>query len=165
MMKIIATLAILLISFSSIGQTNSGDYLKQYYIAKDSINELTFIDKIQFNNFISTFEDKEGFELPKFFIIDNSGKLLKHKLDVRISECGKGDVNELRKKYFKNLPTLEELNNFFNEDLQLPVENNFVIVFIWHEAMDKYNKHTFETYQTWKENNNMKFYFLDLNMG
>jgi hypothetical protein len=164
-MKIIATLAILLISFSSIGQTNSGDYLKQYYIAKDSINELTFIDKIQFNNFISTFEDKEGFELPKFFIIDNSGKLLKHKLDVRISECGKGDVNELRKKYFKNLPTLEELNNFFNEDLQLPVENNFVIVFIWHEAMDKYNKHTFETYQTWKENNNMKFYFLDLNMG
>jgi hypothetical protein len=164
-MKIIAILAILLISFSSIGQTNSGDYLKQYYIAKDSINELTFIDKIQFNNFISTFEDKEGFELPKFFIIDNSGKLLKHKLDVRISECGKGDVNELRKKYFKNLPTLEELNNFFNEDLQLPVENNFVIVFIWHEAMDKYNKHTFETYQTWKENNNMKFYFLDLNMG
>jgi hypothetical protein len=164
-MNIIATLALLLISFSSIGQTNSGDYLKQYYIAKDSINELTFIDKIQFNNFISTFEDKEGFELPKFFIIDNSGKLLKHKLDVRISECGKGDVNELRKKYFKNLPTLEELNNFFNEDLQLPVENNFVIVFIWHEAMDKYNKHTFETYQTWKENNNMKFYFLDLNMG
>jgi hypothetical protein len=164
-MNIIATLALLLISFSSIGQTNSGDYLKQYDIAKDSINELTFIDKIQFNNFISTFEDKEGFELPKFFIIDNSGKLLKHKLDVRISECGKGDVNELRKKYFKNLPTLEELNNFFNEELQLPVENNFVIVFIWHEAMDKYNKHTFETYQTWKENNNMKFYFLDLNMG
>lgn len=165
MMKIFSTIAIFLISFTSIGQINSDTYLKQYDITKDSINELTFIDKIKFNNFISTFEDKEGFELPKFFIIDNSGKLLKHKLDVRISECGKGDVNELRKKYFKNLPTIEELNKFFNEKLELPLENNFIIVFIWHEAMDKYNKHTFETYHTWKENNNTKFYFLNLNRG
>jgi hypothetical protein len=69
MTKIFSTIAIFLISFTAIGQINSDTYLKQYDITKDSINELTFIDKIKFNNFISTFEDKEGFELPKFFII------------------------------------------------------------------------------------------------
>ncbi|QTY27916.1 hypothetical protein [Flavobacterium sp. CS20] len=163
-MKIFSTLLIVLISFTSIGQTNSENYLKQYDISKGAINELTFINKTQFNNFISTFEDNKGFELPKFFILDNSGKLLKHKLDVRISECGKGDVNELRKKYFKNLPTIDELNNFFNEKLEIPEENDFIVVFIWHEAMDKFNQHTFETYHTWKENDNIKFYFLNLNM-
>jgi hypothetical protein len=44
-MKIFSTIAIFLISFTAIGQINSDTYLKQYDITKDSINELTFIEK------------------------------------------------------------------------------------------------------------------------
>jgi hypothetical protein len=153
-----------LITLPALSQENDEAYLKSYDIAKDSVNELTFKDKINFDNFISTFQDKEGFELPKFFIIDNSGMLLKHNLDIRISECSKGDVHELKKKYFKKLPSLKELDKFFNEKLDIPTGDNFIVVFIWHIAMDKYNKHTFETFHTWKENNDIKCYFLNLNM-
>lgn len=163
-MRIFFLILISLFSFSALSQGNSEVYLKSYNINKDSINQLTFKDKINFTNFISKFEDKEGFELPKFLIIDNSGMLLKHKLDILISQCGKGDVNNLKKKYFQKLPNLEELNIFFNETISVPEEDNFIVVFIWHEAMDKYNKHTFETYHTWKENDNIKFYFLNLNI-
>lgn len=79
-----------------------------------------------------------------------------------ISECGKGDVAKLKKRYFKKLPTIDVLDNYFNEKLETPKATNFVVVFIWHQALDKYNKHTFETYQTWKENDNIEFYFLNL---
>lgn len=160
-MKIISFLCIIFSSFISFGQNEN--YLETYDISKDSINELTFQSKKTFGSFITKFENNEGFELPKFFIIDNSGKLLKHKLDIQISECGKGDINELKKRYFKNLPTITELNGFFNEKLEMPYLNDFLVVFIWHEKTDKYNKHTFETYHTWKENDNIKFYFLELN--
>ncbi len=163
-MRIFLLIAMSMLSFSVLSQGNSEVYLKGYGISKDSINELTFKDQINFNNFISKFQEKEGFELPKFLIIDNSGMLLKHKLDILISQCGKGDVNDLKKKYFQKLPHLEELNEFFNETMSIPEEGNFIVVFIWHEAMDKYNKHTFETYQTWKENDTIKIYFLNLNI-
>mgnify|MGYP006284477289 CR=1 FL=1 len=139
-------------------------YLSTYNINTDSIIKLTFKDKKAFNNFILKFEDKKGFVLPKFLIIDETGKLLKHKLDILISECGKGDVSALKKRYFKKLPSLKELNLFFNEVIEIPEPENFIVVFIWHEAADKYNKHTFETYHTWKQNNNISFYFLELTL-
>ncbi|MEH1009468.1 hypothetical protein VDP25_17145 [Winogradskyella sp. ECml5-4] len=164
-MRYFLLLIISLLSYNTFGQENNEAYLRKYDIIKDSINELTFKDKINFDNFIETFENNKGFELPKFLIVDNSGMLLKHKLDVWISECGKGDVAELKKKYSKKLPSLEKLNMFFNEKIKMPSKDNFAIVFIWHKATDKYNKHTFETYHTWKENNNIKFYFLNLEMN
>lgn len=138
------------------------NYLSTYNINTDSINQLTFKDKKSFKNFILKFEDKKGFVLPKFLIIDETGKLLKHKLDILISECGKGDVNALRKRYFKKLPTLPELNTFFTETIENPKPGDYVIIFIWHEVADKYNKHSFETYHTWKANDNITFYFLEL---
>lgn len=161
-MKSLALLLFMSLSFICFSQTKDETYLAKYEIKKESISELTFKNKAAFNNFIQAFEDKKGFELPKFLIIDHSGKLLKHNLDVLISECGKGDVNNLKKRYQKNLPDLEKLNEYFNEQLVKPKENDFIVVFIWHEAMDKYNKHTFETYKTWKENENITFYFLNL---
>jgi len=163
-MRIFSILLLGLLSFSSFSQGNSEAYLKKYNIIKDSVNELTFKDKDNFSSFIKAFEDKEGFELPKFLIIDNSGKLLKHKLDVTISECGKGDVAQLRKKYFKKLPSIGQLNSYFKEELEKPEQHNFIVIFVWHEAVDTYNKHTFETYHTWQENDNIAFYFLNLNM-
>ncbi len=158
-------LLLLLCTINSFSQEqiNSREYLKSYSIELDSINQLTFIDKESFKSFLAQFEDKQGFELPKFLIFDNSGKLLKHRLDVLISECGKGDVQKLKKNYFKKLPDLDSLNLFFKYKITKPNDNEFVVIFIWHQVADKYNKHTFETYHTWKNDQNITFYFLNLN--
>ena len=150
------------ICFLTKAQGNSGIYLEQYGISKDSINDLSFKDKDHFQGFIQAFEEKEGFQVPKFLIIDDTGKLLKHKLDILISECGKGDVERLKKKYYKKLPDLYGINTYFKEELQTPESDNFIVIFIWHELMDEYNRHTFETYQAWKEDENISFYFLEL---
>lgn len=151
-------------SLFCVGQKQSEDYLKSYDIHLEKIQELTFKSKESFQNFVATFEDKKGFELPKFLIYDSSGNLLKHRLDVLISACGKGDVQKLKKNYHKNLPSIDQLQVFFNEPLKKPLESSFIVVFIWHQAMDKYNKHTFETYHTWKENTDLSIYFLNLNV-
>ena len=105
-----------------------------------------------------------GFQVLKFLIIDNSGQLLKHKLDILVFECGKGDVKWLKKKYFKKIPDLIELNPFFVEESQLPKPDHFIVIIIWHEIMDGYNKHTFETYHTWKDNSDIDIYFLNLDI-
>ena len=165
---LISVVVLLFIGFTSVStysQQGSAAYLKKYGIIQDSINELTFKNPVAFKNFIATFEDKQGFELPKFFISDNTGKLLKHQLDVRISQCGKGDVNALKKKYHQHAPSIEALNTFFNEPLKTPSASDFIVIFIWHEAADKYNRHTFETYHIWKTNDNIEFYFLNLDIG
>ncbi|WP_297332088.1 hypothetical protein [Flavobacterium sp.] len=163
-MKILSLLFLCMVGLTVSAQGNSRLYLEKYGIYKDSINELSFKNEEEFKKFISAFEVEEGFELPKFLIIDNTGKLLKHRLDVLISQCGKGDVSGLKKKYFKDLPDLKRLNTYLNEQLVTPQGNNFIVIFIWHEAADKYNKHTFETYHAWKEDDNITFYFLDLNV-
>ena len=54
-MRIFLLIVLNLLSFSALSQGNSEVYLKSYGISKDSINELTFKDKINFNNFISKF--------------------------------------------------------------------------------------------------------------
>ncbi|OYU85705.1 MAG: hypothetical protein CFE24_00420 [Flavobacterium sp. BFFFF2] len=143
-------------------QLKSDTYLNSYSINKDSIRELTFKNKDSFQRFVKTFEEGRGFELPKFLIYDSSGTLLKHKFDTQISECGKGDVTTLKKKYYKDLPTLDQLNVFFNGEIAFPNESNYVVIFIWHQATDQYNKHTFETYKAWKEDKNLAIYFLNL---
>lgn len=161
-MKYLVLLLLIGLPFSVVSQNDTKEYLAQYGIDKESINELSFQNEKYFRSFITVFEDKQGFELPKFLIIDESGKLLKHKLDVYIKECGKGDVNELRKKYFKKLPAINGLNEYFNETLKVPEKNHFVVIFIWIKEADFFNKHTFETYNTWKESVNIEFYFLNL---
>ena len=161
--KIKLSLCIYLIfQLGCYSQGSSEVYLNQYGIVKDSIQELTFKNKESFQSFVKVFEDKKGFELPKFLIYDSTGQLLKHRLDVLISACGKGDVNNLPKKYHKNLPTLDNLSPFFKEAIAFSKTADFVVIFIWHEVADKYNKHTFETYHTWKENDNIDFYFVNM---
>ncbi len=158
------SLVLFFICFSllSFGQSSAEAYFKRYSLLKDSIAELTFKSKEHFQAFFKEFEEKEGFELPKFLIYDNTGKLLKHRLDVLQSACGKGDVSRLKKSYHKSLPTLDELNVFFNETITKPSESAYVVIFVWHEAADKYNKHTFDTYQAWKNDDNLTIYFLNL---
>ena len=163
--KYIVVLLLISIPYSTVSQNDTKQYLAQYGIEKETINELSFKNEKHFRSFITVFEDKQGFELPKFLIIDESGKLLKHKLDVYIKECGKGDVNELRKKYFKKQPALDSLNEYFNEELKVPEKDHFIVIFIWIKETDSYNKHTFETYNTWKDNDNIEFYFLNLKYG
>lgn len=163
-MKILLTAVAFICSFLCVGQNQAEAYLKSYDIHQETIKALTFKNKESFQSFVATFEDKKGFELPKFLIYDSSGSLLKHRLDVLISACGKGDVQKLKKNYHKNLPSVDQLQVFFNEPLQKPMESNFIVIFIWHQAMDKYNKHTFETYHTWKENPDLSIYFLNLNV-
>lgn len=81
-MKIFVLLLIFILPFSSFSQVKEKEYLSQYDIEKDSIRELSFKNESSFKDFINVFEDKQGFQLPKFLIIDNTGKLLKHKLDI-----------------------------------------------------------------------------------
>ncbi|MCU0351089.1 MAG: hypothetical protein MUF43_09715 [Flavobacterium sp.] len=162
-MKLLLTVVAIACSFISLGQNQVEAYLKSYNVDKNTVRELTFTSKESFQSFIAVFEDKKGFELPKFLIYDNTGSLIKHRLDVLISACGKGDVQKLKKNYHKNLPTVEQLQVYFNEPLQKPIGSNFIVIFIWHQAMDAYNKHTFETYHTWKENPELMIYFLNLN--
>lgn len=149
-------------SLLCLGQSSAEAYLNRYSLSKDSIAELTFKSKEQFQAFIKEFEEKEGFELPKFLIYDNTGKLLKHRLDVLQSACGKGDVSRLKRSYHKSLPTLDELNVYFNETIAKPSESAYVVIFVWHEAADKYNKHTFDTYKAWKNDDDLTMYFLNL---
>lgn len=159
----------------SIAQDNVGktDYLISQGINRDSIQELLFSDKEMFNSFVSTFEEKKkGFRL-QFLIYDESGNLLKQKLDQQIKECGKGDVEDLPKKYHKKLPSILELNSYFTQALDKPEKNNFTVVFLWmyeqevdadrKYAFELYHQHAFETYLIWKEKNNIEFYFLDMN--
>lgn len=161
MKHVIIILALSLSNFV-LAQTSSENYLQQYGIQENRINKLTFKHKTAFSSFISEFEDKKGFELPKFLILDNTGQLLKHKLDVIIKSCGKGDVKELKKKYFKKSPSLDQLNTYFNEELLTPEQHGFIVIFIWHQVADQYNKHTFETFHTWKDQDFIKIYFLNL---
>tara|TARA_R100001369_G_scaffold84943_2_gene118171 strand:+ start:57 stop:590 length:534 start_codon:yes stop_codon:yes gene_type:complete len=172
-MKILIVGFLFLSTFSmaqeNIDKTN---YLNSYGINKDSIQELVFKNKERFNSFVSTFEEKEGFRL-QFLIFDESGNLIKHKLDKHIKECGKGDVEKLRKKYHKKLPSIIELNSHFTTTLNKPEINNFTVIFVWMQeqeldtetkhVFELYHQHAFETYHIWKENNNIEFYFLDMN--
>ncbi len=160
-MKNLILLVILSVSALSFSQTNKDDLISSFGINKDSIDEVIFKDKDSFNRFVNVFEDKKGFR-PQWFIIDSTGKLLKHKLDIQIKECGKGDVGNIKKKYHKDLPNISELSTFFKEDIKKPIENEYVIIFMWMKGLGIYNEHTFDTYNIWKDNNNIKFYFLDL---
>lgn len=161
-MKYIILLLLLSMPFSTFSQVEKKEYLMHYGIELESLNELSFKNEKSFWDFIKVFEEKEGFELPKFLIIDDSGKLLKHTLDIYQRKCGKGDVKNIKKKYLKDLPTIDELDEFFNVNLEPPKENHFIVIFIWIQQADLYNKHTFETYNTWKLNDNIEFYFLNL---
>lgn len=67
----------------------------------------------------------------------------------------------VKEAIFKKTSKKNQLNKSFNEKLEIPNKNDFIVIFIWHEALDDYNKHTFETYHIWKENDNIKFYFLE----
>jgi hypothetical protein len=153
-------------SFKIYCQDNIDDkqYLSEYGIDKDSIKTLNFKNKDLLMKFIHEFEDKKekGFSLPKFLIYDETGNLIKHKLDIYIKECGKGDVNELKKRYHKKQPSIDRLNSFFIEDLSKPKNGNFVVIFIWMNGLELQNKHTFETYKTWKRESNLKTYFIKL---
>lgn len=160
-MKYFVLLLIFILPLLSLSQSNKKEYLAQYGVDKDSLQELSFKDEDNFKDFIKVFEDKQGFALPKFFIIDNTGKLLKHELDIYIKECGKGDVEKL-KKYFKKSPTIFDLNKYFVEELKAPKKDNFIVIFVWIQEANFYNKHTFETYNTWRDNDNIEFYFLNL---
>ena len=136
--------------------------LKEFGIEKDSINELTFKSSDEFESFVKIFQEKKGFR-PQWLIFDSTGKLLKHKLDIHIKECGKGDVAEIKKKYQKKLPNISEVDTFFNEELIKPNGENYIIIFMWMKGLGLYNEHTFDTYNVWKENDNLDFYFLNLN--
>ena len=142
-------------------QAEKDSYLLDAGIIKDSINTLTFKSKTEFQSFVQVFEEKKGFR-PQWLIVDSSGKLLKHKLDQYIKECGKGDVYNLKKKYYKKLPNIYELSALFNESLAKPTKGHYTVVFMWMKGLGIYNQHTFETYHVWKENSNINFYFLNL---
>ncbi len=174
MMKILIVGFLFFSTFSIAQETiDKTNYLNSYGINKDSIQELLFKNKQSFTSFVSTFEEKQGFRL-QFLIFDESGNLLKHKLDQHIKECGKGDVENLRKKYHKKLPSILELNSYFSTTLDKPENNNFTVIFVWMQEQEldtddtkyvfkTYNQHAFETYHIWKEQNNIEFYFLDMN--
>ncbi len=153
--------AFVMVSSLVYSQTEKNTYLLDAGIIKDSVNTLTFKSETEFQSFVQVFEEKKGFR-PQWLIIDSSGKLLKHKLDQYIKECGKGDVDNIKKKYHKKSPNIHELNALFNQGLKKPTKGHYIIVFMWMKGLGVYNQHTFETYHVWKENPNIKIYFLDL---
>lgn len=153
--------AFVMVSSLVHSQVEKDTYLLDAGIIKDSINTLTFKSNTEFQSFVQAFEEKKGFR-PQWLIIDSSGKLLKHKLDQQIKECGKGDVDAIKKKYHKKSPSIYELNALFIESLVKPTKGDYTVVFMWMKGLGVYNQHTFETYHIWKENPNINFYFLDL---
>lgn len=142
--------------------SQESDYLKSHGIDKDSIQELSFESSKGFEFILESFGSKKGFRIPQFLIYDDRGYPLKHKLDIHIKECGKGDVDKLKKKYHKNVPSLQKLNSIFDENIELPTIRKFVVIFMWAKEMEDYNIHAFETYKAWKNNDNIDFYFLNM---